>query len=253
MFSQPSIRSMRQNELAKRVLAGVLGGVLLLNPTTIVYSYNSTLTITGGLGEFGIDYSLKNPSKTPAKSLDFVIASTANAQNSTENNNNGTSVGANVMGPNSGGLSFSGIVLSEDDRRHVANTIMHEIGISNNDTWDGNPETNPKCNVACCIFARLVTDFNDFKNQKTVAEVILAPNQFSGIRADYDRHNYATEDCYKAIDYVLEHGNQIGQAYFYATPKAARDTRWFSGEIAKGRLIFQFTDGYHNYYKPYNA
>lgn len=233
--------------IAKRILAGVLGGVLFLNSTLLVYGYN-TLTITGGINDMGLEFNLTNPSKTPVKSLDFSVTSTANAQNSTENNN-GLTTGADVMGANSGGLSFAGIVLSEDDRRHIANTIMHEIGCSNNDTWDGNPETNPKCNVAACIFARLVTDYHDFKSQTTIAGVILAKNQFSYISRDYDRVNYATDDCYKAIDYVLEHGNHIGQAYFYATPAASR-RGWFASAQASGSLVFQFCDGYHNYYKP---
>ena len=220
-------------------LFSIVGGVVLLNSTIIAHGLVSNRVIQG-LPTPDYYEDVQEANTKTVRSLDFKIQSNTVVQQTAAQE-------AASTAQSTGAGTYSGVSLSADDRRYLANTVMNEVGGAGPDSYDGNPKTSPHCNVACCILNRMISTRNDFKTVNTIKEVILQKNQFSNIsRAWNQPEGWATDECYKAVDYVLEHGDITGGALFFMTPAAAAK----SSQSWVWKNEFLFFDGEHNYWKP---
>jgi len=216
---------------------------------SLALNYNTTSAIImGGLPSLETINDFGAPTITPVRTMDFTPNVQQNSA-SEEESSGGTIQGTGVGGADNGGFDFSTITLTEDERRYIANTVMHEVGSCQPLTeseYYGNRDYTPRCNVACCILIRYLAKEDTFGKINTIQGIITQPYAFSGISGYWNRTGYADEECFKAVDYVLAHGNQIGKCYWFRNKDITGWNSFFDG----GSVKFVFVDsGPHSYYE----
>ncbi len=200
----------------------------------------SYITITGGLPTLPTPASVEKPTQTPKLSLDFSVV-TGDSTVSDEEQNREIYRGSGGI---TGGISYEGITITEDERRYIANVVQHEVG-SYTDAFDGNPENCPRINVACSVLNRYATDYWEFPN--SIKEVILQRNAYTGISSYWDRTGYADDASFRAVDYALENGDITGGCYWFRNKAITGYNSFFDG-ASTITWMFQDSAG-HEYYK----
>lgn len=193
-----------------------------------------------GFKNYEIEFScVKGKTRESKSQLEGVkLLSTGTSNSESSNSSDGVS-GTNVIG------DYKTIDLSGDQLKYLANTVQHEIGsFPDKNRENGDPTQTPISNVVSVILNRVLSDASDFKNVNTIYEVVSQPGQFSGIKPFLNLNaysNYANQDVYDSIKYVLENGDTTNGALFFHSGAP-------SGFFVGGTIKFQFKDYAGHYF-----
>lgn len=223
-------------KLTKRLTTIVCIVALILSNTI-----SCSAKTVSGLPSFTRKAIVNSPTKTPRLSLDFEIKNSNPLDTAPNAQSNNGSIQLEQM---TGGVySYSTVELTPEERRYIANTIMHEVG-SYPDPLTGIKEDCPKMNVACVILNRYVSGYWEFPT--TIQGIITQSGAFSGISTYWNRTDYATNECYDAIDAVLQTGDITGESWWFRNPSITGYNSFFDGNT----ITYMYGDyAGHAFYK----